>query len=297
MVFSMTGFAGKTVSFTLNKNEKISLDLELKTINSRYFECSCRLPDILSSLEVNIINLLKSKLIRGRVFIGARILDNKSNFAKVVPSLSLVEEYLDATKIIKDKFKVSGQVTISDILHLPNIFAFQNVEIDGKISKLVIDAFDDLAIQLNKSRALEGAELKKDLEKRFIICNKKIAEIEKRFKVFVKKLKNEIQKKLIEYKKNTDESVKLKLDELYSVLNKIDVNEEIVRFKSHLKNVKNILNDEAVEKGKRLDFTLQELLRESNTILAKCSDFSISKFAVDIKVELEKVREQSQNIV
>lgn len=297
MLLSMTGFAGKTENFKIGKKDEISLSLDLKSINTRFFECSCRLPSALSSLEIKIIHNLKAKLFRGRVYLNIRILDTGVSLTKVTPSTKLLEEYLKGLNIIKKQFGIKGEMTLSDVLNLPNIFSSQNIEVDKKTESSILRIIDQLADDLIKSRAAEGAELKKDLDKRFALCTKSMAEIKKRFKIFVKKHKDEVKKLLIKYQKNADEESKLRLDELYSLLNKIDVNEEIVRFESHLKNSKKVLKDDRTEKGKRLDFILQELLRESNTILAKCSDFNISKQAVDIKVELEKIREQVQNIV
>ncbi|MBD3273644.1 YicC family protein [Candidatus Dependentiae bacterium] len=297
MFLSMTGFASRTESFKVGKDDKISLSIDLKSINTRFFECSCKLPNILSSLEIKVIHRLKSKLLRGRVFLNVRILDTEGGFTKITPSTKLLDEYLKAINSIKKQFNLTGKLTVSDILNLPNIFSSQNIEIDKKTKDAFLKTIDKLADDLIKDRSIEGAELKKDLEKRFTVCSKKITEIKKRFKIFVKEHKEEIKKILASYQKDADEESKLKLDELYSILNKIDVHEEIIRFESHLKNAKNILKDQKIEKGKRLDFTLQELLRESNTILAKCSDFDISTLAVDIKVELEKIREQAQNIV
>lgn len=297
MFLSMTSYASKTESFTITKNNKISLVMDLKSINSRFFECSCKLPSVLSSLEVKMIHLLKAKLLRGRVFLNIRILETDGVMTKINPSKKLLEEYLKALNIVKKEFGIAGNMTLSDVLNLPNIFSAESVGIDQKTEKLILLVIDKLADDLIKSRAVEGAELKKDLDKHFIVCSKKILDVKKRFTIYIKEKKQEIKKLLVKYKKNADEGIKLKLDELYSVLNKIDINEEVVRFESHLKNAQKVMNDNEIEKGKRLDFILQELLREANTTLAKCSDFNISNLAVDIKVELEKIREQIQNIV
>ena len=297
MFLSMTGFAGKTEILKLSKGEQVSLFIELKTINSRFFEVTAKLPSALNSLEIKITNKLKDKLLRGRVFLSVRILENDGALLRVTPSIKLLEEYLSALSDIKKRFKISGDLTISDVLNLPNIFSSQPVEFDTKAQNAVLKIVDDAIDELLNSRSVEGTQLKKDLDKRFDICGKKIAVIKKRFDAFVKEKKDEMKTILVVHQKTGDEESKLKLDEIYSLLNKIDVHEEIVRFESHLKNAKKIIKDSDVEKGKRLDFVLQELLRESNTILAKCSDFEISTLSVDIKVELEKVREQAQNIV
>jgi uncharacterized protein (TIGR00255 family) len=293
----MTGYSSKTKNFKISKEDEISLQIDLKSINTRFFECSCKLPSVLNSLEIKIIHSLKAKLLRGRVFFNVKILETGGTLTKVSPSKKLLEEYLKALSVIKKEFKIAGEVTLSDVLNLPNIFSSQTIQIDKKTEESILILVNELADDLIKSRAQEGAELKKDLDKRFNVCAKKMEEIKKRFKAFGVKKKKEVKKLLAEYEKDPKDEIKLKLDELYSILNKIDIQEEIVRFESHLKNAQQVIKDKNIEKGKRLDFILQELLRESNTTLAKASDYNISKLAVDIKVELEKIREQAQNIV
>jgi len=294
---SMTGFASKTSSIKVTKGDKISIYVEIKSINSRFFEASCKLPNVFSALEIPIINKLKTKLLRGRIFVFIKISEEEGAMSKVVPSTKLLQDYLDALNNIKKTFKLEGELTVTDVLNIPNIFSFQSIEFDSKTEKIILENVDEIIEKLIKSRNLEGIELKKDLEKRFDICTKKMMSLKKRFNSFVKEKRDALSLIQQAYQKSADEESKLKLDEIYSLLNKIDVHEEITRFESHLKNTKKIIKDMDIEKGKRLDFVLQELLRESNTILAKCSDFEISTLAVDIKVELEKVREQVQNIV
>ncbi len=296
MFLSMTGFANKTIVLSIKKDEKVSLLIEMKSINSRFFETACRLPSVLNHLEIKIIRMFKEKLIRGRVYLTIRLFEEEGILEKIVPSVKLVGEYLKAIDELKKRFKLTGSLSVSDVVDLPGVFVSQKCQIDSKIESPIIRSIMQVADQLVKSRAVEGKSLQKDLEKRFIICSERIVKIKTLFKKFMQKQKNAIKKVSASYQKG-DEQSKMKLDELYSVLNKIDIHEEITRFDSHLKGVKKILIDEKTEKGKRLDFVLQELMRESNTMLAKCSDYDISSAAVDIKVELEKAREQAQNIV
>lgn len=296
MFLSMTGFANKTVSLALNKAEKVSVLIEMKSINSRFFEVACKLPSVLNSLEVTVIRKLKEKLLRGRIYLTIKFFEEEALLQTISPNLSVVGEYVKAINEIKDKFSLSGNLNVSDFLNLQGIFVIQKSQVGDNFEKLVVDSIMQVADLLVKSRAKEGKSLQKDLDMRFKMCSEKIIVIKDLFKKFMQKKKNEIKKVSASYHKG-DEQVKMKLDELYSVLNKIDIHEEITRFDSHLKNVRNIIKDNGTEKGKRLDFVLQELMRESNTMLAKCSEFNISSAAVDIKVELEKAREQVQNIV
>lgn len=296
MFLSMTGFGSKTIVIPLEKDQKISLLIEIKSINSRFFEAACKLPNFLSHMEVKVIGMLKEKLIRGRIYLTIRLLEEEDILEKVVPSFRLVEEYLKAIEMIRKKFKISGELSASDVIRLPGVFISEKSQLDPELETTIFQNIKKVSDQLLKSRESEGKSLQADLDKSFSICSEKIEKVKSLFKRFMQEQKNAIQKVSASYQKG-DEQIKLKLDELYSTLNKIDIHEEIVRFESHLKSIKKVIKDGDVEKGKRLDFVLQELMRESNTILAKCSNYNISAAAVDIKVELEKAREQVQNVV
>jgi uncharacterized protein (TIGR00255 family) len=292
---SMTGFGSKTVALPLEKDQKISLSIEIKSINSRFFEAACKLPNFLGHMEVKIAGMLKEKLIRGRIYLTVR-LEEEGVLEKIVPSFRLVEEYLQAINKIKKDFKIQGELSVTDVIRLPGVFVSEKGQLKTEIELSIFKHIEKVADVLLKSREVEGKSLQVDLDKSFSICSDKIEKIKALFKIFMQHQKDEIKRISASYQKG-DEQAKLKLDELYSTLNKIDIHEEITRFDSHLKSIKKVLKDSGIEKGKRLDFILQELMRESNTILAKCSNFEISSAAVDIKVELEKAREQAQNVV
>ncbi|MFC1894900.1 YicC family protein [Candidatus Dependentiae bacterium] len=296
MFLSMTGFGSKTIVLPISKEKEVSFLIEIKTINSRFFESVCKIPSFLSSHEIKIIKQLKEKLVRGRIYLVVKLVDEFGSLDKIAPSINIIEEYLKSIKVIKNKFKVSGDLNISDLLGLPNIFATKKTDISDKVINNLLKQIDNVIDQVLSSRKQEGKVLQKDLEKRFVKCLTNINEIKTLFKKLMTKQKNKIKKVLSQIEKG-DETNKQQLDEMYVVLNKIDIQEEITRFNCHLENVKKVMKDKSSEKGKRIDFILQEILRESNTILAKCSSYNISANAVDIKVELEKIREQVQNIV
>ena len=296
MLFSMTGFSSHSASFAAGKSrEKISISVEMKTLNSRFFEVVCKLPSSLNSLEIPISNHLKEKLVRGRAFVSIKMGDGAS-FEKVVPDLKVVKGYLNSEKILKKKFKLKGDLTLSDVVLLDNVFAFEREAVGKAVEDAVKKVVFKATEKLIAARKAEGARLEKDLKKRIDSCKKKIEKIKGLFQKLMKSKKEEIKDIMI-LVDSGDTLATQKLGEAYELLNKIDVHEEIVRFGSHLKNVSKIFGSKDVEKGKRFEFTLQELSREVNTIAAKCSSFDISSVAVDIKVELEKVREQIQNIV
>jgi len=296
VLLSMTGYASKTVSLKAKSSDRMGLHIEMKTINSRFFEVVCKLPSMLNSLEVDIIRSLQKKLLRGRAYVSVKFENDSDAFGAIQPSLKNVNGYLQAAQKIQKTHKLTESLTISDLFQLPNVFMTSRQQLSEQERKAVMKAVGQAAEQLMKTRQEEGQSLQVDILKRFAICGKKIVEVEKRSKKLIVDLKKTIELRKIEIEKG-DELAKLKLDDCYSTLNKIDIHEEIIRFKSHLGAVATLIKGSNKENGKRLDFILQELLRETNTMMAKCSNFEISSCCVDIKVELEKAREQAQNIV
>lgn len=296
MLTSMTGFGTKTIELALKKGGSISVSVEIKSLNSRFFEATCKLPSSLGHLEVDIINLCKKKMVRGRVFLTIRIAGDGAILETLVPTYKSIEAYLDIAKNIKKKYKVSGELTISDLITLPNVFSFEKEALAQKEEAAILAAVDGALDALHKTRLVEGKTLMVELEAIFKACQKNIKKITDLSVKLIAEQKKIVTKTTLQAEAG-DEQARIKLEELYSTLNRMDVAEEISRFSSHLTSVAEVLQVKQLEKGKRFDFILQELLRETNTIASKCANFSMSSCAVDIKVDLEKVREQVQNIV
>jgi len=296
MLLSMTGFGSGTIVIDTRVG-KLSLIVEMKTINSRYFEATCKLPISLSGLEVKVINLLQSLLGRGRLYLVARFAEDSEIFENVSPSFKVIQQYVAVASLVKEKFNLSGDLSVTDVLALPNVFELGRNEFTEDEEKSILAGIEKIAGKLTQMRAQEGSRLQLDLEKRFAVCAQKIADISVYFEQVMQEQKELVDKQLV-LSQGGDEQAKHQLDESYITLNKMDIHEEITRFNSHLMSVRELLKDtKPHDKGKRFDFILQELLREINTLMAKCAHFTISSLSVDVKVELEKAREQIQNIV
>ena len=297
MIQSMTGFGSKTLALTLDDGTAANVVFSVKALNSRYFEATCKLPQALSILEPEFIKIFRKTLHRGHIYFTISV-SNPSIFkGKVEPSLNTIQGYLTALDTVKKQFNIEGSLTLGDIIELPNIFNIQEKSIDEASKKLIFDATQEIIDLLVTMRIKEGAALKVDLDERIARMQKEIVAIEKDAHVLMERKKEEVHKALHELDADEETLADIQKKALYAVLDKIDINEEIVRFKSHVQSLSTHLDSPAVEKGKRLDFTLQELGREINTIAAKCSDAAIGARAINIKVELEKAREQAQNIV
>lgn len=297
MILSMTGFASKAVSLTLEDSSKVSITISIKSLNSRFFETTFKLPYALSSLETELIKALKAKLIRGHVYFTMHIGGQTLLQGNVEPAMSTVKGYLKAVEQIKNECSMNGELSLDTLLNLPNVFVVQEKEINQKITQLIMDHINALIEELIATKAHEGATLKKDLVQRMTIIDKEIVAIEQAALQLLEDQKQKISKELQAIDLDENKLADIRKAALYAILDKIDIHEEIVRFKSHMKNIHEQLESPIIEKGKRLDFTIQELGREINTIGAKCSDANIGSRAINVKVELEKAREQVQNVV
>ncbi len=295
MLTSMTGFSSKTTEIALDSGS-FSLTVEIKALNSRFFELTCRAPSGLAALETDMLGMLKKILRRGRVYVNLSASAYGEAFGEIRPSHKMAQGYLQALRDIAKQEDVPGEVTISDLTGFDDIFISEKAPLTEQAKKAILALVEETGHALMEQRRAEGERLLQDLSSYFDACATGMQEIATHAAELMVEYKKRVDETLPKVQEG-DEVAKAKLDDLYAALNKIDVTEEITRFHSHLKSVQEVLKSDTLEKGKRFDFTIQELLRETNTTAAKCSSFAISSKAVDIKVALEKAREQVQNIL
>jgi uncharacterized protein (TIGR00255 family) len=298
MVHSMTGFSAKTLVIFPDKDHQVNLSISIKSLNSRFFETTCKMPFAFSNFETDFVKMLKAKLHRGHIYFTVHASSQHLVSCTIQPAFDIIRGYLEAVQAIKKEFNLNGELTIHELMRLPNTFNVEEKEIDDERSKkMIFDAVEQLINEVIEARKKEGALLKKDLEQRMTNVQLEIHAIEQAYNTLMEQQKALISQELGGLDTLSDEVAEPRRQVLYATLDKIDIHEEIVRFKSHLGNFVMNLASQTIEKGKRLDFILQELAREVNTIAAKCSDSTIGSFAINIKVDLEKAREQVQNIV
>ena len=297
MIQSMTGFAISTLILEIDKDTKINVTISIKTLNSRFFETNCKLPYALGRYENDFIKILKNHLHRGYIYFIIHMSNQNLLKGSIEPSVPVIEGYINAVDTIKQKFNIHGELSLHDILQLPAVFNVEEKDLNEKIVKKIFATVKELSEDVVKARKVEGEVLQHDIQDRVKIMQKEIKSIEDAAENFMEKRKKLIRKEAVELDELGKETCDLRKQMMYAALDKIDIHEEIIRFKSHLKNLLTLLKAPGIEKGKRIDFTLQELAREINTIAAKCSDAAISSMAINIKVELEKAREQAQNVL
>lgn len=304
MTQSMTGFSSSIAEIAISKTETLSLSLHLKSLNSRYFEVTCKLPYLLTNLEVAIQRALKKKLERGHVYLTIKIQHQDATQLVVVPALNTIQQYLKAIKKIQTTCKIKEKVSLSTLLQLPNILQVEETAFNSKTEEKILDAVMNLADGLILTRQTEGNVLAQDIEKSTKDVLKNLKLVKKNSEIAFAHKKKEIDTVLTQIQAfaSTDTSIEKALLEqhkitLLSELEKIDIHEELVRATAHINSIHELIKEPSVTKGKKLDFTLQELNREINTIASKCSHSAISSLTIDIKTDIEKAREQAQNIL
>ncbi len=299
----MTGFASKIVEIQISKTEKLSLSMHLKALNSRYFEVTCKLPYLLNHCEVAIHRILKKKLERGHIYLMIKVQQDATKHV-MIPAKTTIEEYLAAIHQIQKICKIKEPVSLATVLQLPNIFQIEEETVQGSSEEKVLQAIEHLTDELIATRASEGKILSSDIAAQMKEILKKLQVVSKTSLQVCKEKKAALDDLICKMQTFSADAIsveKCMLESqktvLLAELEKIDIHEEIVRANAHAKNIVELLKDKNLSKGKKLDFTLQELNREINTIASKCSHHLISSLTIDMKTDIEKAREQAQNIL
>lgn len=291
MLKSMTGFGRyETIS------EERKLVVEIKSVNHRYSDISVRLPKKLSFLESGIRTQLKNYISRGKVDIFILYEDYTEGKACVNYNEELALEYWKNLNRLSRTLMLENDVNISDLAGYPDVFTLEEQQVDEeKIEELLKEGVAEAAKRFVESRLAEGEHLKQDIYAKTELLLERISFIEERYprmmKDYREKLTNKVEEVLGD--KQIDEAVLA--TELIIYADKVCVDEEIVRLRSHIENLRSTI-EHGENVGRKLDFIAQEMNREANTILSKANDMEVSNKAIDLKTEIEKIREQIQNI-
>ena len=287
----MTGY-GKSEM----QNDELILSLELRTINSRFLDFSPRLPRVLMPYEDDALKLIKKKCIRGRVTLSVKLDYITGNTNAVSLNLTKLESYIQVIQEIQKIAKKDDMPTIGDILRLPDIFTIDNESEVKELKSIFMVALEGAIKETENIRLQEGNNIRTDLSQRLdqlidIINKIKNISVERREENFQK-----YRKIIIDLMDEIDIDENRIYQEAAIVAEKKDITEEIVRFNSHIDLFSQYMNSKENE-GKKLNFLLQEMNREVNTIGSKTNFVQISHLVVQLKAELEKMREQVQNII
>ncbi len=291
MIRSMTGFgrAEATVGGKL-------ITVELKSVNHRYFEFSCRTSRGYAFLEEKLKSYLSTRISRGKVDMFVSITSVEDSDVEVVVNHSLASAYTKAFSELSDTYKVENDLTASILSRIPDVLTVHKVQEDeNKIFDLVLPVVSEAVDKFVAMREVEGEKLSNDVMSRARTILDIVALIEERSPETVKEYEMRLYNRISELLESTTIDQQRILTEAAIFADKVAVAEETVRLRSHFDQMNSIMkSNEAV--GRKLDFIMQEMNREANTIGSKVTDAELAHRVVDIKAELEKIREQIQNI-
>ena len=291
MIKSMTGYG---------RSEKVTptakCTVEIKSVNHRYLDLSIKLPRKLNMFEAEIRDVLKDYIQRGKVDVYVSFEDYSKESVNIKYNSEIAAEYVKYFAQMAEEFELDNDIRVSALSRMPEVLVSEDENInEEEIWKLVKDALMEACDAFVVTRIKEGENLKNDLLEKLDSMSANVAFIEERYPQIIEDYKNRLTSKIKEVldDKQIDESRILTEVCIYS--DKVCVDEEMVRLKSHIDAVREALTSGGAV-GKRLDFLAQELNREANTTLSKSTDIEVSNVAITIKTEIEKIREQIQNI-
>ncbi|MBQ9200526.1 MAG: YicC family protein [Lachnospiraceae bacterium] len=291
MIKSMTGFGRSEI---ISEDRKIVV--EIKAVNHRYCDMNIKLPKRFNHFEADIRNLLKEKIQRGKVDVFITYEDYTKSNVCVKYNKEIAAEYIGYLKQMAEDFEIAADIKTSNIGRFPEIFTLEEQsQDDEEVWETLKESIEEACDKFVEARIVEGENLKNDLLIKLDNMLKAVSFIEEKSPEIIVDYKKRLMEKIDELNANTqiDESrIALEVT-LYA--DKICVDEEIVRLKSHIESTKKILTEGGAV-GRKLDFIAQEMNREANTILSKSNSLLISDKGIELKTEIEKVREQIQNI-
>ena len=288
----MTGFGRSEV---VTDERKITI--ELKSVNHRYLDLSIKMPKKLSFLEGSIRNLMKTYIQRGKVDVYITYEDYTINNGTLKYNKELAAEYIACLKQIQQDFDLDYDIKVSTLSRYPDILTMEEQSVDEEeLWSILEPPVREACEKFVQTRTQEGHNLEKDLQEKLDGLDKKVTRIEERSPEVVNAYRTKLEAKVSELLEDTQIDDNRIAAEVILFSDKICNDEETVRLHSHVKNMKKMLTTETEGIGRKLDFMAQEMNREANTILSKSSDMEISDIAIDLKTEIEKIREQIQNI-
>ena len=292
MIRSMTGFGRCEVADGERK-----FTVEMKGVNHRYLDVNIRMPKKLNFFETSIRNLLKKRIQRGKVDLFISYEDLSEGQVSLKYNEALAQEYLDYFRQMETTFGLENDVRVSTISRCPEVLTMEEQALDEEelwngLEKALNGAID----QFVETRTLEGENLKKDILEKLSGMLELVGYIEERAPRIIAEYREKLEAKVQELLEDTQIEESRIAAEVVIFADKICTDEELVRLRSHIVHMKETLESSDSGIGRKLDFIAQEMNREANTILSKANDLEVSNVGIDLKTEIEKVREQIQSI-
>lgn len=291
MLKSMTGFGRYELS-----NGQFKITVEMKSVNHRYLDLNIKMPKKFNYFEAAIRNLIKTDVQRGKVDLFLTYESYTNANVKLKYNDVLAQEYMECFQTMHKQFGIENDIHVSALASFPEVLTMENVEEDvEELWSAIEEAVNGAAARFVETRILEGRHLKEDLLEKLNGMKGLVERVESHSPEVVKEYQYRLETKIREMLDGASADDTRILTEVAMFADKICVDEELVRLKSHIKHMEEVLSEEK-SIGRKLDFIAQEMNREANTLLSKSNDMEVSDIAIELKTEIEKVREQIQNI-
>lgn len=270
--------------------------VEIKSVNNRYYDFSARLPRMYGYLEEKLKTFMNGSISRGKIEVSVSIYNSGSKSEEISINLDVANGYINALREANNSLGLTDDITLSHVSRFPDVFIVKKIiEDEESVWNNIKPVAEEAVAKFVAMRETEGAKMKDDLSSRLDFILSKVEEVEKISPTTTENYRNRLYQKLKDVLSDNNIDEQRILTEAAIFSEKIAVDEETVRLRSHISQFKELLEtDEPV--GRKLDFLVQEMNRESNTIGSKAQDIAITKIVVDVKSEIEKIREQIQNI-
>ena len=293
MIKSMTGFGRSEYS-----DGKRNITCEIRSVNHRYSDITVKMPRRYSFAEDKIKQAVKEKLVRGKVDVSINVENVTESDVVIKLNQLAAKQYFDNLTELKSQFGLTGDIDLELLANMPDVLkAVPDVDDEEEITKAILIPVSEASKNLEEMRSVEGARLKDDLLHKGETIKGILDQIEERSPLVVREYKDKLRERIAELLDGAAEVPEDRiLTEAAIFADKCAIDEEITRLNSHLLQLKSILNGSEGTVGKKLDFLVQEMNREANTIGSKVQDAVLAHKVVDIKSEIEKIREQVQNI-
>ncbi len=290
-MYSMTGY-GKATK-TVDGRE---MTIELKSVNNRFLDINCKLPKTLICVEDALRKEIQSVLSRGRVDVFVTYSTTSDVEKNVVADVGLAAGYMKAAKELEEKLGITNDLTMTAILRIPDVVKPESVDEDyDELESLIRETAREALQNMNVMREKEGEKLKADIMSRIEVLKECLAKIEKRAPIVVENYREKLTSRITEALSGVEIDETRLLNEVAFFTDKANIDEEITRLKSHFVQARDIMEKETLV-GRKMDFLVQELNRETNTICSKSNDIEVTNTALSMKSEIEKIREQIQNL-
>jgi len=293
MIKSMTGFGRSEYN-----DGKRNIIVEIKTVNHRYADISVRMPRRYSFVEDKVKNTIKEKIKRGKIDVSIMVENLTENDVNIKLNTMIAQQYYDNLKELQNQFELTGDITLQYLAGMPDVLkAVPDVDDEEEMTKCILQPVREAAANLESMRMVEGEKLAQDLIMRGGIIKGLVDQIEERAelvpKAYTEKLRERIQELIGNSVTVPEDRI---LVEAAIFADKCNITEELTRLNSHMDQMKSIIEKSSQPDGKKLDFLVQEMNREANTIGSKANDITVTNLMLQVKAEIEKIREQVQNI-